>query len=340
MQEDKQIERIRKTWRQKLVILGHHYQRASVLRHADYVGDSLELAQKAAASTDAQRIVFCGVKFMAETADILTRDDQVVYMPDTSAGCPMANMADASQMMKAWTVLQTAGNDWLPVVYVNSTAEIKAQCGALGGSACTSSNAQRVIQWVFSQGKRVFFLPDEHLGVNTAADMGIPDSEVAVYDPKLDRGGLTPEALANAKIVVWKGFCLVHVAFTVNQVEEVRKLYPDAKIIVHPETPKEVLRLCDAHGSTSQIIKYVQAMPEGSTVVIGTENNLVERLAEENKGKLTIKALAPSVCANMSKTNEVNLLNLLNKWPGSNQICVDEQVSPNARKCLERMLSL
>jgi quinolinate synthase len=340
MQEDKQIERIRKNWRQKLVILGHHYQRASVLRHADYVGDSLELAQKAAASTDAQRIVFCGVKFMAETADILTRDDQVVYMPDTSAGCPMANMADAAQMMKAWAILQTAGNDWLPVVYVNSTAEVKAQCGALGGSACTSSNARKVIQWVFSQGKRVFFLPDEHLGVNTAAVMGIPDGEVAVYDPKVEGGGLTTESIAASKIVVWRGFCLVHTAFKVNHVEEVRRLHPDAKIIVHPETPKEVLRLCDAHGSTSQIIKYVETMPEGSTVVIGTENSLVERLAEQYRGKLTIKALSPSVCANMAKTNEVNLLDLLTKWPGSNQICVDEQIAPNARKCLERMLRL
>jgi quinolinate synthase len=333
-----QIEEIRKQWGSKLLILGHHYQRVSVLQHADEVGDSLELARKASDHKEAERIVFCGVRFMAETADILSGPDQTVYMPDTSAGCPMASMADAENMMAAWQVLKSVYSNWLPIVYVNSTAEVKACCGRLGGSACTSSNAKKVFERTFQQGKRVFFLPDEHLGANTAHDMHVSDDEVVVYDPRQKGGGIDEDTLAKSRVVVWKGFCLVHTAFTVTHVHEVRKLYPHAKIIVHPETPKEVLRLCDAHGSTSQIIKYVQSAADGSTIVIGTEHNLVERLAAENAGRVTVKALAPSVCANMSRTNEENLLSLLTGWPAANEVHVPKDVAADARKCLEKML--
>ena len=335
-----EIDAIRSEWGTRLLILGHHYQRSSVLRHADETGDSLELARKAAALPEAERIVFCGVRFMAESADVLSGPSQAVYMPDPSAGCPMANMATAESMMTAWDTLSGHGDDWLPVVYVNSTAEVKACCGGLGGSTCTSSNAAKVFEWVFSQGKRVLFLPDEHLGVNTARDLGIADDLVLVYDPKQPQGGLDDERIAAARVVVWKGFCIVHVAFTVEQVVRVREALPDAKIIVHPEAPREVVSQVDAHGSTSQIIKYVEQAGEGTTIVIGTEVNLVERLAEKHRGRVSVKALSPSVCANMSKTNEENLLALLRDWPDDDRITVPEAVATDARKSLTTMLQL
>jgi quinolinate synthase len=325
----------------RLCILGHHYQRSSVLSHADETGDSLELSRKAAGRRDAERIVFCGVHFMAESADILTGPAQAVYMPDPTAGCPMASMAaDADAVMVAWQRLSDAGSGWLPVVYVNSTAASKAFCGRNGGSTCTSSNAGRVMSWAFAQGKRVFFLPDEHLGANTAHDLSILDENVAVYDPFLPGGGIPDNALRRAQVVVWKGFCIVHAAFTAEHVRIAREKLPGAKIIVHPETPKEVVRLCDAHGSTSQIIQYVEAAPSGSTVVVGTELNLVSRLAERHEGRVTVKALAPSVCANMSRTSEQNLLELLQTWPDHCRVRVPEAEAAEARTSLERMLSL
>ena len=322
-----------------LLILGHHYQRPLVLRHADEIGDSLELSRKAAAHTEAKRIVFCGVRFMAESADILTDARQVVYMPEPPAGCPMADMVDLGATETAWEKLVAAvGDVWLPVVYVNSSAEIKAFCGKRGGSTCTSSNAARVFQWVISQGKRVFFLPDEHLGVNTARDIGLNDDEVFVYDKRkqsADYGDPT-----RAKVVVWKGFCIVHQAFTVEHVARVRELLPDARIIVHPESPAEVVRLCDAHGSTSQIISYVESAPKGSTIVIGTEINLIDRLATEQRGRVAVKALSPSVCANMARTNESNLAEVLSEWPQDREVHVSNDVAEDADAALRRMLSL
>jgi quinolinate synthase len=335
-----QIEAIRREWGKRLLILGHHYQGPLVLRHVDAKGDSLELARAAASHPEAEKIVFCGVKFMAESADILTGGNQTVYMPETLAGCPMANMADADGMRKAWEVLRGGGDDWLPVVYVNSTAEVKASCGELNGSACTSSNAPRVLQWVFGQKKRVFFLPDEHLGANTAFDMGIPDGEVKVYDPRQEDGGLRAEDIRAARVVVWKGFCIVHVGFGVHQIQEIRRRSPTAKIIVHPETPREVVRLADAHGSTAQIIRYVETAPAGSEIVVGTELNMVSRLAEEQRGRVTVRALLPSVCANMAKTNERNLLAVLRNWPIENEIHVPAEVAEPARRCLQTMLTL
>jgi len=335
-----QIDEIRREWGSRLLILGHHYQRSSVISHVDERGDSLELARTAAKRTEAERIVFCGVRFMAESADILTGPDQAVYMPESAAGCPMANMATAGQMEQALYDVAGQADDCLPVVYVNSSVEVKAYCGRNGGSACTSSNASRVLKWVFDQGKRVLFLPDEHLGVNTAHDLGIPDGEMPIYDPRKGKGGLSSEELRRARVIVWKGFCLVHAAFSVDHVRMVRDALPEARIIVHPETPKEVVRICDAHGSTSQIIEYVKAAPEGSTVVVGTELNLVQRLADESRPRVTVKALSPSVCANMAKTNEQNLLDTLRDWPSSREIRVPEEIAVDARKSLETMLSL
>jgi len=334
------IQAIRDDWGEKLLILGHHYQRSSVIQHADETGDSLELARKAGRNTAAERIVFCGVRFMAESADILTGLDQTVYMPETSAGCPMADMADVGMADAAWRTLEDAGGGWLPVVYVNSSAELKAFCGGRGGSTCTSSNADRVFRWVLDQGKKVFFLPDEHLGANTACDLGMPDDTVLVYDPRLEDGGLTPEQIQRARVIVWKGFCLVHTAFTIDHIKRVRTVLPDAKIIVHPEVPKEVVALADAHGSTSQIIKYVEDARDGSTIVIGTELNLVQRMAEQQRGRTSVKALEPSVCANMSKTNEQNLLSVLEHWPEERIVRVPYGVANGARAALEQMLEL
>ncbi len=335
-----QIQDIKDQWGDRLLILGHHYQRSSVIQHADERGDSLELARKAAACGDAEKIVFCGVRFMAESADMLSGPGQSVYMPETSAGCPMADMATSGDMESAWCELNDVVGDWRPVVYVNSSATVKACCGRHGGSTCTSSNATRIFKWVLDQGERVFFLPDEHLGVNTARDLGVPADAIAVYDPRLPLGGLTPEAVEAARVVVWKGYCIVHQAFGVDPVKQVRQHLPDATIIVHPETPRDVVEAVDAHGSTAQIIDYVRAMPDGSTVVVGTELNLVQRLAQEQRDRISVKALAPSVCANMAKTNEENLLQTLIEWPESQVIQVPDCIAVDARLALQTMLAM
>jgi quinolinate synthase len=336
-----EINSIRKRFGKRLMVLGHLYQRSSVIAHADITGDSLELSRKAAEQRDAERIVFCGVRFMAESADILTSPEQSVYMPDTSAGCPMANMARAEDVVAAWSFLQRQDVDrWVPVVYVNSTAEIKALCGRWGGSACTSSNAAAVFRWALDHDKRILFLPDEHLGWNTAHDLGISDNSVAVYDPRQPGGGIAADAMRRAAIVVWKGFCLVHTAFAIDHIAQIRTRHPNARIIVHPETPRDILRLADAHGSTAEICRYVEAAPAGTTVVVGTEQNLVERLAEEHRGRVKVLALCPSVCANMAKTNETNLLAVLRDWPEKNRIVVLPSVATDARKALERMLTI
>lgn len=334
------IDEIRKEWGSRLLILGHHYQRRSVLKHVDEKGDSLELSRKAGANKNAEKIVFCGVRFMAESADILSSDRQAVYMPEMNAGCPMANMANAEQMQSALDHLESTVNGWLPVVYVNSSAEVKACCGRAGGSTCTSSNAVKVFKWAFAQGKRILFLPDEHLGWNSAADLGLSDDEISVYDPARQGGGLLDDVIERSRVIVWKGFCIVHKAFKVEQVEAVRRLRPDARIIVHPEAPKEVVRLCDAHGSTAQIIQYVEDAPDGSCIVIGTELNLVQRLAEDHLGRIEVKALSPSVCANMAKTNLENLLEVLTDWPEGRVVSVNSGIKADARIALERMLAI
>ncbi|MBI2437859.1 MAG: quinolinate synthase NadA [Lentisphaerae bacterium] len=326
------IEAIRRQWGRKLFIPGHYYQQDEVLAHADVAGDSLELSRRAAAAQEAERIVFCGVHFMAESASILSAPRQTVYMPVIQAGCPMADMAPLREVEQVWKDLQAAAESlparersaqtgWLPVVYVNSSAAVKSFCGEKGGLTCTSSNAAKVIQWVFNQGKRVLFIPDEHLGVNTAYDMGLRDEEVAVYDPGKPWGGVGVEGIARARLLAWKGFCVVH-TFKADEVIAARAKYPGAKIIVHPETPVAATRLADAHGSTSQIIRYVEAAPDGTTIVIGTEWHLVDRLARRHRARLTIVPLRQSVCRNMKMTTEASLLRA------------------NARQALTRMLEL
>jgi quinolinate synthase len=336
-----EIRALRAQWGDDLLILGHHYQRAAVLEETDERGDSLELARLAAARKQARRIVFCGVRFMAESADILTEADQAVYMPVPSADCPMARMADADAMRRAWTVLRAMdGDHWLPVVYVNSTAEVKACCGEWGGSACTSGNATAVFRWALERGKKIFFLPDEHLGTNTAHDLGLPDDAVCVYDARRPNGGLDSATLRRARVAVWKGFCLVHAGFTAEAVQAVRQRRPAAKIIVHPECPRAVVELADAHGSTARIIEYVKNAPAGSEIVIGTELHLVERLAQEERGRVSVKALAPVVCANMAKTDLAALRNLLRDWPDDSRVRVAPATADRARLALGAMLRL
>lgn len=335
-----QITDIRKEWGDRLIILAHHYQRSSVVKHADESGDSLELARKASQYEKAERIVFCGVKFMAESADVLSGVNQIVYMPEMGAGCPMADMATAEQMERAMQHLKNISPDWRPIVYVNSSAEVKSCCGKYNGSTCTSSNAERIFKWALDKGDKILFLPDEHLGVNSAHDLGISDDEIVVYNPRKENGGLTDTEVNSAKVIVWKGFCIVHQAFTVAHVKKVRELLPEAKIIVHPESPKEVVRICDAHGSTAQIIDYVRAAPDGATIIVGTELNLIQRLAEQEKGRVYVKALVPSICANMAKTNEENLLHTLQNWPEHQIVTVKSDIAADARSSLETMLSL
>ncbi len=341
------IEVFRTQWGKKLFILGHYYQQDEVLRHVDVTGDSLELARRAAAEKDAERIVFCGVHFMAESADILSGPNQTVYMPDIHAGCPMAAMAPLRELLRAWSEINalavepgnSASAGWVPIVYVNSSAAIKAFCGEHGGSTCTSSNAVKVFKWALGQGKRILFIPDEHLGTNTAHDLGLPDEAVAVYDPGKELGGLGADRIARARVLVWKGYCHVH-TFTADDITASRQKYPGAKIIVHPETPAAATRLADAHGSTAQIIKYVAEAPAGSTVVIGTEFHLVDRLARQYQGRLTVVPLRQSVCRNMILTTEAKLLALLEQWPQDQIVRVPGALRANARKALARMLEI
>lgn len=339
MNTSESIEALRKQWGKKLFILGHYYQKDEVLQHVDVTGDSLELSRRAAAEREAERIVFCGVHFMAESAAILSSPCQAIYMPDIHAGCPMADMAPLREVQQVWQELQAVTTGWLPVVYVNSSAAVKAFCGEHGGSTCTSSNAAKLFQWVFNQGKRILFIPDEHLGANTARDLGLPDEAVAVYDPGKKWGGVGVDGIARARVLVWKGYCHVH-TFVADDITAARRQYPGAKIIVHPETPSSATRLADEHGSTSQIIKYVAAAPAGATVVIGTEWHLVDRLARQHHGRLTIVPLRQSVCRNMILTTEAKLLALLERWPEEQIVRVIEPLRVNARKALERMLEV
>ena len=339
MTTPEKINRIKKQLQAKLCILAHYYQRDEIVGYADFVGDSLELARRAASAKTAGKIVFCGVHFMAESANILAGAHQTVHMPDPNAGCPMADMAPLREVLKAWNELASFGGEWIPIVYVNSSATIKAFCGEKGGTTCTSSNAAKVFDWALKQNKTMLFLPDEHLGTNTACDIGLSDDAVAVYNPSLPTGGINAGQATRARILVWKGYCHVH-TFSVDDVTKARTEYPSAKIIVHPETPKAALRLTDAHGSTAQIVKYVENAPAGSTIIIGTELNLVKRLAALHGSRVAIHPLRPSACRNMALTTEAKLLTLLENWPAENEIHVDPKLKANAALALQRMLEI
>ena len=328
-----------------VVILGHHYQRDEVVKFADFRGDSLKLSQQAA-DASARYVVFCGVHFMAESADILRRDQQIVVLPDLNAGCSMADMADIGQVEECWrelaTVLDT--NNIIPVTYMNSTAAIKSFTGEHGGSVCTSSNAAAVMKWAFARGEKILFLPDEHLGRNTGYQMGIPLSEMIVWDPYLELGENTAEALHKAKVILWKGYCSVHQRFLPEHVVRVRKEHPGIRVIVHPECRFEVAQAADEIGSTEGIIRAIVASPAGTKWAVGTELHLVNRLSKELKDH-SVMSLDSSmcVCTTMFRITPAHLLWALENLAAGrvvNQISVDERTRHFAKIALERMLSL
>ena len=345
---DERIGAARKKLGKTTVLLGHHYQRDEVIRFADYTGDSYKLS-KIAAETEAKYIVFCGVHFMAESADVLGRDGQQVILPDLNAGCSMADMAEISQVEDCWDSLMAAGlkpGEILPLTYMNSTAAIKAFCGERGGLVCTSSNAGRAFEWAFARAEKILFLPDQHLGRNTAYAMGIPLNEMAVWDPYQINGGLTPDRLRRAKIILWKGHCSVHQRFLPEHVDKVRAKYPGIQVIVHPECRWEVCQKADALGSTERLISLVSDAPEGTMFAIGTEIHLVNRLAKEfaPKGKKIITLDDTGcLCTTMYRISPQHLawaLENLVEGRVVNQIRVRDDVKHWARVALDRMLEV
>lgn len=340
---------------ERLVILGHHYQRDEIIEHADFRGDSYKLARDANSRPEAEFIVFCGVHFMAETADILTPPSQTVILPNLAAGCSMADMANLFQVKAAWRQLgeilgpEAVSEDGrgriVPVTYVNSAANLKAFVGAHGGTCCTSSNALAAVRWALEQGGRVLFFPDQHLGRNTAVRLGFdPERDMVVWDPFRPLGGNTAEDLQRAKFILWKGHCSVHQRFTLEQVERARAEHPGVRVIVHPECPLEVVRAADEVGSTEYIIRTVTGAEPGSIWAVGTEINLVRRLAKELPDR-TVFCLDPQICpcSTMYRIHPSFLcwaLESLVRGEVVNVVRVPESIAAPARLALDRMLSL
>lgn len=343
---DSRITAARAALGQRLIILGHHYQREEIIKHADIQGDSFKLSQHAASLSDAEFIIFCGVHFMAETADILSSPQQKVILPNLTAGCSMADMALINDVTECWNSLNNILGDKTitPITYMNSSADIKALCGRNNGIVCTSTNALATFEWAFERGETILFLPDQHLGRNTALKMGIGLDEMVVWNPFKPLGGHTEEDLNNAKVILWQGHCSVHTRFTVEQIEKARMMHPGIKIIVHPECTKEVVEISDYNGSTEYIKKVVHEAPTDSTWAIGTEINLVNRIAVENPRK-NIFSLDPVVCpcATMYRIHPAYLawvLDGLNEGVVVNQISVPDEFAKQADVALNRMLSV
>jgi quinolinate synthase len=331
---------------ERLLILGHHYQRDEVMRWADHRGDSFGLSRLAANNAHAEYVVFCGVHFMAESADILTADHQVVILPDLNAGCSMADMADLDGVETAWAELAAVTDieRVVPVTYMNSSAALKAFVGRTGGAVCTSSNARTVVSWALGRGDKLLFFPDQHLGRNTAYQLGFGPGDMRVWDPRRDQGGLDDADVKEATFLLWKGHCSVHQRFTVAQVEEFRSAHPGGTVIVHPECAHEVVERADEVGSTDAIIRSVAAAPPQSVIGVGTEIHLVQRLAAENPDK-TILSLDPIVCpcSTMFRIDAPHLAWVLeNLVEGRvvNRITVDPHTAEWARVALRRMLEL
>ncbi len=329
----------------RLVILGHHYQRNEVIRFADLRGDSFKLSQYAASQRDAEYIVFCGVHFMAETADVLSSPSQKVVLPNLTAGCSMADMAHIDDVLDCWDDLHGLfGDGVVPITYMNSTAAIKALCGRNNGIVCTSTNATATFRWAFERGEKVLFLPDQHLGRNTGVKLGVGLDEMVVWNPFKPMGGHTEEDLARAKIILWQGHCSVHTRFKVSQIEEARRRHPDVNVVVHPECFMEVVEAADMDGSTEYIIRVVSEAQAGSVWAVGTEISLVHRLAQENPDK-TVFCLDSVVCpcSTMYRIHPAYLswvLDGLNEGVVVNRIEVDGQTRAEARVALDRMLSV
>lgn len=345
---DARIAAARRALGTSTILLGHHYQRDEVIRFADFTGDSYKLS-KAAAETNARYIVFCGVHFMAESADVLGRDGQQVILPDLNAGCSMADMAEIGQVEECWETLLDSGvspEDMLPLTYMNSSAAIKAFCGERGGLVCTSSNARGAFEWAFRRAKKILFLPDQHLGRNTGYAMGIPLSEMVVYDPWQLNGGITSQRLREAKVILWKGHCSVHQRFLPEHVDKVRAKYPGIQVIVHPECRLEVCEKADALGSTERLIKIVEDAPKGSSFAIGTEIHLVNRLAKRfaplGKQIVTLDDTG-CLCTTMYRISPQHLawaLENLVEGRVVNRIQVRDDVKHWARVALDRMLEI
>ena len=337
----------RKKLGESVFILGHHYQRDEVIAHADVTGDSFKLAQSAAARPDSEFIVFAGVHFMAESADILTSDFQKVILPDLAAGCSMADMATHSQVESAWDLFNSLGmaKRTVPITYMNSSAAIKAFTGRNGGTVCTSSNAKRALEWAFEKGDKVFFLPDQHLGRNTAVrELGLRLEDCVIFDPWKPNGGLTDSQLLNAKMILWRGHCSVHGRFTLENVNKVRKEVPGVKVLVHPECTYDVVSAADEVGSTEKIIQIIQSAPSGSSWAVGTELNLVKRLAANFEDK-NIVFLEKNVCycSTMNRIDLPHLVFTLETLAAGrliNQIQVTEKTKAEALLALNQMLEL
>jgi quinolinate synthase len=326
---------------ERLLILTHHYQRKEIVDLGDFRGDSFGLSQRAATDREAQFIVFCGVHFMAESAEILSKSQQIVQIPAVEAGCWMADMANIRTVQNAWEDISsiTGEGSAVPIVYMNSDAGLKAFCGRHGGVVCTSSNAPDAFMWGFEKHEKVFFFPDQHLGRNSGYILGVPQEEMIIWNPEKPLGGNSLESIKKARIILWDGYCLVHTRFQVEHMQEMRKRYPDAKIVVHPECTQEVVALADAVGSTSFIVKYVESASPNATIIIGTEVNLVNRLALENPDK-NVFDLHYSLCPNMFKINLKNLLWTIENIGHVNVVTVPEVTKADARKALDHMLSL
>jgi quinolinate synthase len=333
----------------RAVLLCHHYQRADVYRHADLTGDSLKLS-RLASQTDAEFLVFCGVHFMAEVADIMSRSEQISILPDLAAGCSMADMANLAKVERCWRelgdVLGNAETEVTPVTYINSAADLKAFCGDRGGIVCTSSNAEKIARWAFAQRPKILFFPDQHLGRWTGHSMGLPLDSMQVWDPDRPNGGLTADQIRAAKILLWKGHCSVHQMFQPKHIERFRAEHPDGLVIAHPECSFEVCRASDHVGSTEHIVRTITAAPAGTHWLVGTELNLVSRLAEEMKpqGKI-VQFMSPTVCmcSTMQRIDPQHLawtLENLAEGRVVNRISVPEHEARSARLALERMLAV
>jgi quinolinate synthase len=343
---DRRIAIARGRLGERLVILGHHYQRDEVIKYADYTGDSFKLARHISARPQAEFIVFCGVHFMAESADVLGAPHQQVILPDLAAGCSMADMAAPDQLEMVWEELQQMGvGGVVPVTYINSAASIKAFVGERGGTVCTSSNAMATLKWAFERGEKILFLPDQHLGRNTAYKMGIPLDEMVVWDPNEIFGGLDPVQVKRAKMILWKGHCSVHTRFSVAQINGIRKQHPNVRVIVHPEVPWDVVQAADDNGSTEYILSQVRNSPPGSEWAVGTEIHLVNRLATEVAPEKTVYSLDQfgCLCSTMFRVSPNHLLWILEELLEGrvhNRITVPEEQKHWNRVALDRMLSI
>ena len=352
---DARIAAAKRTLGSRVVILGHHYQRDEVIKFADFIGDSLKLAHAAATKHDAEFIVFCGVHFMAESADILRAPHQKVVLPDLAAGCSMADMAAPDQLDMVWRELEQMGvrtdsiengkAGLIPVTYINSSAAIKAFVGAHGGIVCTSTNAAAIMKWAWERGEKLLMLPDQHLGRNTAAKMGVPLDEMVVWDPNEMWGGVDAEAVEKAKLILWKGHCSVHTRFTTQQIDAFRKKYPEGRVIAHPECTYDVVMAADESGSTEYIINAVKKSAPGTTWAVATEVHLVNRLTNEVAPERTVVTLDPfgCLCSTMFRVSPNHLLWILEGLVDGqvhNQIIVPDDQKRDAKLALDRMLEV